>query len=451
MAYLEPGAYLGYKNMGSLQGTGAPAQIPLIIGTGADTVIVSEVITRAASGQADALPNAEWKRVISVGYTQKTNDFKSSANYNFNRENGQIVWQHNQGPTQGESYVVVAECEAPESRYELQLVYPDTYREIYGETDFIDEDGAKLNKLVLGLKAVFGAGAPVAYALQVKPAKGKAVTSDDYQKALAKVKTVADVYRIVPMDLSNDINAIVDAHVNNCSSYEERMERVVRYSCAASPDTFAEVLTQVGGYAAGKASRRVCVPYPNKANMMLSDGKLHEVDGAVISAAIAGLQSYLPGYQSATRSTISVFDSLVGVEMTRVEKNKLAEKGVLILEQPSGAGTPISIRHQLTTDMSSVATKEASITSIRDHVAQRYRNVAEAYIGKYNITPDTITRITGSLKSTTQDMVQEGWILETSQITSVAQDINNPDTLIIEAKVDVPYPCNYIKITVVAD
>lgn len=451
MAYLEPGAYLGYKNMGALQGTGAPAQIPLIIGTGADTMIVSEVITRAEVGKADVLPNAVWKKIISVGYTDKSNDFTESTHYDFDKSKGQITWKQTEKvPTKGETYVVIAECEAPDSRYELKLVYPDTYREIYGETDFTHDNEPKINKLVVGLKAAFGAGAPVAYALQIKPKNGT-ISDSDYQKALGKVKTVADVYRIVPMDLSNEINAVVDAHVNNCSSYEERMERVVRYSCKASPDTFEAVLTEVGGYAAGKASRRVCVPYPNKATMLLSDGELHTVDGAVISAAIAGLQSYLPGYQSATRSTISVFDSLVGVEMTRVEKNKLAEKGVLILEQPSGAGTPISIRHQLTTDMSSVATKEASITSIRDHVAQRYRNVAEAYIGKYNITPDTITRITGSLKSATQDMVQEGWILETSQITSVAQDINNPDTLIIEARVDVPYPCNYIKITVIAD
>ena len=451
MAYLEPGAYLKYRNMGALQGTGAPAQLPLIIGTGADTMIVSEVITRAADSQVDTLPTATWKRIISIGYTEKSKDFEVNTHYTFDEAKGKITWQvQDKVPQAKETYVVVAECEAPKSRYELQLVYPDTYREVYGETDFTNGEKPEINKLVVGLKAAFGAGAPVAYALQVKPASGK-VSASDYEKALGKVKTVADVYRIVPMDLSNDINAVVDAHINNCSSYEERMERVARYSYAGKTDTFDDVLTKVGGFAAGKASRRVCVPYPNKATMTLSDGELHEVDGAVISAAIAGLQSYLPGYQSATRSTISVFDSLVGVEMTRVEKNKLAEKGVLILEQPSGAGTPISIRHQLTTDMSSVATKESSITSIRDHVAQRYRNVAEAYIGKYNITPDTITRITGSLKSTTQDMVQEGWILETSQITSVAQDINNPDTLIIEAKVDVPYPCNYIKITVIAD
>lgn len=449
MAYLEPGAYLGYKNTGVLQGTGAPAQIPLIIGTGADTMIVSEVITRA-SGQVDTLPNAKWKKIISIGYTENSVDFEAVTHYSFNPGNGQITWEAEQGPTERETYVVIAECEAPESRYELQLVYPDTYREIYGETDFTDVDNSKINKLVVGLKAVFGAGASVAYALQVKPANSE-IADSDYEKALTKVRTYEDIYRVVPMDLKNSINAVVDSHVNSCSSYEERMERVARYSCEESPSTFNEVLTKVGGYASGKGSRRVCVPYPNKATMVLSDGELHEVDGAVVSAAIAGLQSALPGYQSATRSSISVFDSLIGLNMTRVEKNKLAEKGVLILEQPSGAGTPITVRHQLTTDMSSVATREASITSIRDHVAKALRSTAETYIGKYNITPDTITRITGSLKSTLQGLMQEGWILATSQLLSVAQDVNNPDTLIIEAKVDVPYPCNYIKITVIAD
>ena len=102
MAYLEPGAYLGYKNMGSLQGTGAPAQLPLIIGTGADTVVVSEVITRA-SGQVDTLPNAKWKRVISIGYTENSSDFEVTTHYSFNEMNGQITWEAEQGPSQGET------------------------------------------------------------------------------------------------------------------------------------------------------------------------------------------------------------------------------------------------------------------------------------------------------------------------------------------------------------
>lgn len=450
MAYLEPGAYLKFKDMGALQGGGAPLQLPLIIGTGADEIIVSEVITRG-SGEFDLLPNAGWTEIISIGYTEGSSDFTVSTDYTVDLGQHKITWNGSSKPTQEETYVVVGKCSAPADRYELKLVYPDTYREIYGESDFKDEDNTEINRIVVGLKALFNAGASVAYALQIKPAGGS-VNDSDYQKALAgKVASVADIYRVVPVDLSNAINAVVDAHINSCSSYEERMERVARYSSEKSPNTFDEVLTQVGGFAAGKASRRVCVPYPNKATMLLTDGELHEVDGAIISCALAGLQTSLPGYQSSTRSTISVFDSLVGLDMTRVEKNKLAEKGVTILEQPDGAGTPIRIRHQLTTDMSSVATKEASITSIRDHVAKSLRATAEMYIGKYNITADTITRVTGSLKGTLQELIQDGWILETSQLTSVAQDVNNPDTLIVEATVNVPYPCNYIKITVVAD
>lgn len=448
MAYLEPGAYLKFKDMGALQGGGAPLQLPLIIGTGADEITVSEVITRSSEG-FDTLPDAGWTEILSVGYTEGKKDFTESTDYTVDLGQKKITWTGTQ-PSQEETYVVVGRCKAPEDRYKLQLVYPDTYREIYGESDFKDEENTEINRIVVGLKALFNAGASVAYAMQIKPAGGS-VNDTDYQKALAKAATVADIYRVVPVDLGNAINAVVDAHINNCSSYEERMERVARYSSEKSPNTFDEVLTQVGGFAAGKASRRVCVPYPNKATMLLTDGELHEVDGAIVSCALAGLQTSLPGYQSATRSTISVFDSLVGLDMTRVEKNKLAEKGVTILEQPDGAGTPIRVRHQLTTDMSSVATKEASITSIRDHVAKSLRATAEMYIGKYNITADTITRVTGSLKGTLQDLVQEGWILETSQLTSVAQDANNPDTLIVEALVDVPYPCNYIKITVVTD
>jgi hypothetical protein len=136
--------------------------------------------------------------------------------------------------------------------------------------------------------------------------------------------------------------------------------------------------------------------------------------------------------------------------MNRKQMNMLAEKGVMILTQPGGPGTPIIVRHQLTTDMTSVQTKEDSIVMIGDYVSKYLRNVCEQYIGKYNITGETIARIQAALDSALYLLKKEQTITQGS-VTSMAQDEANPDTLLISIRITPPYPCNYIDITLFLD
>ena len=47
-------------------------------------------------------------------------------------------------------------------------------------------------------------------------------------------------------------------------------------------------------------------------------------------------------------------------------------------------------------------------------------------------------------------LIREGYILE-GALRGLAQDEENPDTLIIDVEIKVPYPCNYIKLTIISE
>ena len=300
-------------------------------------------------------------------------------------------------------------------------------------------------------------GAPAVYTLQVSVA-GSAPTASEYQTALnTYAKFLPGVWRIVPADSGDDLAATIQGHVNLMSTVEERRERTAVYGKSYSAGDLAAtafsgtggVLEKVGGFASGIKNKRVCVMYPDTASRTLSNGLSYDLSQQYIAAAIAGAESVLPTEQSRTRMTIGGFTLLKGVKMTRAQKNLLAEKGVMILDQETAGGN-IVIRHGLTTDISSVQVKEASITAVGDYVSKYLRGALEAYIGKYQITAETLTMITASAKGALASLVKAK-VITAGNVTAIMQDVDNPDTVAIAISIQPPYPCNYMDIVLTMD
>jgi hypothetical protein len=457
MPYMEPGAYSRVNEVRNT-GTGTtPALIPLITGSGATVLTRTEVITRA-SGLIDTLPTVA-QSIKLIGYTANKADFAVTTDYTFTpgtSGSDKINWtETGKSPAPGEKYTVIYTCNVDNTQYQPRLVYTlDDIKKYYG-TDIKTEEGTKadVNPIALGLRIALAAGISPVHALQIAPATaGSAVDAADYQSALdTYAKFVSTIWRIVPMDLDDAINAVIDNHVRFCSTFDERLERTAIYGKSHSDfSTFNDLNTAIGGYASSKSNRRIIVPYPDQATMLLDDGIYHTLGAPFIAAAIAGLQAAMPVQQSLTRARIGIFNELKGFNMTRTQKNTLAANGVMVLEQPFGPGTDIIIRHGLTTDMSSVQAKENSILAVEDFCAKYLRSIADKYIGQYNITPDTISRIKGSLSTAIAQLINDGVIVD-GKVQSLAQDVDNPDTLLISVRIQPPYPCNYINITLYVD
>lgn len=327
-----------------------------------------------------------------------------------------------------------------------------------GVTMYTDHTGSAttINKIGLGLYLAKQNGAGLVYGLQVPYESSSKSSPDqfDYAEALSILQGLDTAYRIVPMDLDNNVTTLLINHVNQMSSPEEKAERrlFAGYQDNNTISTFADLQKGVGGFAKSISNERVGIISTYDATIILPDGTVvSPPDGGsapFICAALAGAESALPLYQSLTRASITGFEKLQDrVTMLRSQKNMLAAYGVILLEQSGGAGSAIVVRHGLTTNMNTIQTRENSITTIKDYTGKLLRNALDKYIGKESITFESLVRMRATVDSVL-DSLTEAKIIVSGEVESLRQSDGNPDSVILNVKILPPYPCNYINITV---
>ena len=326
-----------------------------------------------------------------------------------------------------------------------------------GVTMYTDHTGetTTINKLGLGLYLAKLNGAGLVYGLQVPYSTSKACPDQfDYAEAISALQGIQNAYRIVPMDLDNNITHLLINHVNQMSSPEEKCERrlFAGYQDNGQIQTFTDLQRTVGEFAKNICNERIGIVSTYDVTIVLPDGSIisppERGSAPYICAALAGAEAALPIYQSLTRASIAGFDKLSErVNLLRSQKNMLAEYGLILLEQPSGIGSAITIRHGLTTNMDTIQTRENSITTIKDYTGKLLRSALDKYLGKENITFESLVRMRATVDSVLDSLIQSK-IIVAGDVETLQQAPNSPDSVILSVKILPPYPCNYINITV---
>jgi len=206
-------------------------------------------------------------------------------------------------------------------------------------------------------------------------------------------------------------------------------------------ETIAEAASDYG-------FRRGYYVHPDQCKINVT-GLEQTVEGYYATAAIAGMVGQQPPQQPFTNFPITGLTGVVKSNeyFTETQLNVMAAGGVYILVQDA-QGAPILCRHQLSTDTTSIEKRELSITKVVDYTAKFVRTGLRNFIGRHNITPQFIDQIT----TVTQGLVNfliEGGVLIGAEVNRVAQDKDNPDTLLVDITLNVPYPCNYIRVTLI--
>jgi len=457
MSYREPGVYLSVVN--SASGTSSGVQmLPCIIGPGPKLIQYTDTIVRGSTTR-DILSNTT-PTVISkiASYSGGPAAFVLTTDYTLTYDSvdatiGYVTWVVGNGPAIGDSYYVTYICSPPSSQYDLNVFYSkEAVITAYGDDIRTLEVNTPVNYLSMAGQLAFDNGATSVMMCQVK-CTAEVPTKTEFQVGLDKMALNENVWRIVPAVISEDIEAAVAQHVTTCSSYEERKERTAFFTVPYTASRLAPtaytgttgVLTVVGGYAAAISDKRKTICYPDTATRTFSDGVVRTVGGEMIMAAIAGAESAQSLAKSRTRMTITGFLKLGGVSMKRVQMNDLANCGVTILTQAISGGD-ITIRHGITTDVSTTQTRELSIMAISDYCAKSFRNCCEMYIGKYAITNEVLAMVKGTIESKISTLVKAS-VLISGTVSSIVQDSDDEDTIAATVVVYVPYPCNYIDIT----
>lgn len=206
-------------------------------------------------------------------------------------------------------------------------------------------------------------------------------------------------------------------------------------------DTVAEVATAY-------QDRRLFYVFPDSCLAELG-GPTLELPGFYMGCAVAGMVGQLPPQQPFTNYPITGFSGVQGSNDTFREShmNVMAAGGVYTIIQEAD-GAPLQCRHQLSTDTTSIEKRELSITKAVDYVAKFMRGGLRAFIGRYNITPAFIDTLSSVVQGQLNFLTESGVILG-GALNNIVQDEDAPDTVLIDVTLDIQYPCNYIRLTLI--
>jgi len=207
---------------------------------------------------------------------------------------------------------------------------------------------------------------------------------------------------------------------------------------AAIASTYADLGTAYG-------DRRVYMTAPDQAGATI-DGLEQLIDAFYVNAAIAGMIGQQPPQQGFTNFPISGFTRIVGSndKFSETQMNVGAGGGTYWIIQEVVNG-PLTCRHQLSTDTSSIEKRELSITKVVDYVAKFMRAGLRNFIGKFNITQGFLDTLSTVIQGQLTFLTENGVIIG-GDLNNIVQDTTEPDTVLIDVTLDVPYPCNYIRL-----
>jgi hypothetical protein len=201
--------------------------------------------------------------------------------------------------------------------------------------------------------------------------------------------------------------------------------------------------------AQGFADRRVWDVFPDQAAYTGATGVEQIIDGFYMSAAVVGMIGVQPPQQSFTNFPMTGFTRVLGSQDTfsTPQLNTIAAGGVYIIVQDVPA-TPLISRMALTTDMTSVETRTDSVTKIVDFVAKFMRTALKNFIGLFNITQGFLDSLGHAIQGVLGFLADSG-VLIGSNLNNIVQDTTEPDQVDVDVTLDVPLPCNYIRLTLV--
>jgi hypothetical protein len=210
-------------------------------------------------------------------------------------------------------------------------------------------------------------------------------------------------------------------------------------------DGVAETMAAIGR---GYLNRRLWMTFPDQCAGTV-EGSEQLLAGFYMNACIAGMIGQYPPQQSFTNFPMSGLTRVIGSNDTFNDRqmNVMAAGGTWIVIQDA-EGAPLTSRMALTTDMTSIETRTDSITKVVDFTAKMLRDALRNFIGRFNITQGFLDSLSSVIQGVGGSLIENG-VLIGFNLNNIVQDEDNPDTVLVDCTLDPPYPCNYIRLTLV--
>ena len=337
--------------------------------------------------------------------------------------------------------------------------YAGTIGSVTSTADIIAAFGdiSVANPIAMGLNmAVLNANGTAVYYATVNA--DTASVTGDYSTALTLADKSNLYYGIVPLSYNLGVQAAVMADVNAMSTAANAKWRTCWLSTAwgsgmTTGAAYIATLPAVGveGTTGSTGPRRVHNVFPDQ--FYLDTTGTTALAGYFMAAACAGARAGSVPHQSLTNTEIvgPVYIPRV-LTMSETDLNVIAGAGVWIVTQDSKGSTAYT-RHQLTADSTNLNYREDSVTADVDSITYGLQAALAPFIGIYNINPATVLKIRaavdGELSYRLNNTYTEraGNQLTGYKIINISQDPNFQDTINVSVGLNVPYPVNYIVVT----
>jgi hypothetical protein len=172
------------------------------------------------------------------------------------------------------------------------------------------------------------------------------------------------------------------------------------------------------------------------------------VSGSVAAAAIGCHGSAMTPVQPHTNLAVPGILGAIGSneELSADNLDVAAGGGNWILLNQRGGGA-VTTRHQLTTAVSDVNTREFSVVKSVDYAAKVFRNYLSPLVGKSIITDPFIKKVVGPAASAAlYSLTEQGQVSIKSKILAIYQDENDPTRIVVEVDILPLYPANYFTV-----
>jgi len=177
-----------------------------------------------------------------------------------------------------------------------------------------------------------------------------------------------------------------------------------------------------------------------------------QLPGYYLGCAVAGLIAGFPAQQGFTNIGIAGISSLSDSNFvfTRAQLDTMAGAGTCLFVQEVPGGIPYC-RHELMTDMSTYYYRELQAVKNWDYVSYYFNKLLAPFIGKWNITPQTLNIIRQTIDAganllMSQSLPRIGPPLLGYTIASLAQDTNNTDQVDVNLGIQIPTVLNYLNV-----
>ena len=275
----------------------------------------------------------------------------------------------------------------------------------------------------------------VAYSFSIKSVSGSVITVRTVSGDFPVGSNSDNFYSVLPIPLP-----VIQ------STFSILTRGLPLVTAAGTPDRTA-ISVSMNTLGTSFGQRRFCMTAPDKCTATVN-GVTQLLEGFYLNCATVGAIGQQAPQRSFTNFPLTGFTGVswsYGGQYSESQLDVMAGGGTWIYIQDSEAG-PVFCRMALTTDMTSIETRTDSVTKVVDFTAKFMRGMLKTFIGRFNIAQGFLDTLGTVVQGGFGYLVENG-VLVGATSDNIIQDENNRDTVLVDSTLDVPIPCNYIKLT----